>query len=333
PLLPLGSHELVTEPQSGVSPHVGTGHLVYAHGTPSAPAPVGQPRVEGPAPEEEDEQKSKKPPTGTRTGPTPSGKPPAPRFLHHLAHKAPEQVEGKAGSPASDMFSLATVLVYAATGANPFQGRTDQDTAERLTGPAPDTEDLPILLRTLVAACWNRNPASRPTSAQLLGALTNSEPPPEPPSPAAPRHDPSPETHRTGTFSLPGHRNTPTPCRRRAGPSTLERWATAVRGGRLPPPRVGPRAPGRQAGHSTLERWATAVRGGHVPPPRFGALAPCPQGYPAGIAKIGPDGRLVAVASTGAVCLWDSHTGTHLGEFTGFHEQVHDLAFNAEGTL
>src|SRR5699024_3060658 len=110
------------------------------------------------------------------------------------------------------------------------------------------------------------------------------------------------ETHRTGTFSLPGHENTPTHRRRRAG-------------------------------HSTLERWSTAVRGGHVPPPRFGTLPPCPQGYPAGIAKIGPDGRLVAVASTGAGCLWGSHTGTHLGEFTGFHEQVHDLAFNAEGTL
>ncbi len=301
-LLPPDPHDLDTEPEPGVSPDVGTGHLVDAHGTPSAPAPVGQPRVEGPAPEEEDEQKSKEHPTGTRTGPTPSEEPPAPRFLHHLAHKAPEQVEGKAGSPASDMFSLATVLVYAATGANPFQGRTDQDTAERLTGPAPDTQDLPILLRTLVAACWNRNPASRPTSAQFLGALTNSEPPPEPPGPAAPRHDPPPEAHRTGTFFLPGHENTPTHRR-------------------------------RLAAHSTLERWATAVRGGHVPPPRFGTLPPCPQGHPAGIAEIGPDGRLVAVASTGAVCLWDTHTGTHLGEFTGFHEQVHDLAFNAEGTL
>src|SRR5699024_11468214 len=114
----------------------------------------------GSTPNQTDEQKSMTHPTGTRTCHTPSEEPPAPRFLHHLAHKAPEQVEGKAGSPASDMFSLATVLVYAATGANPFQGRTDQDTAERLTGPAPDTEDLPILLRTLVAACWNRNPAS-----------------------------------------------------------------------------------------------------------------------------------------------------------------------------
>src|SRR5699024_1827259 len=139
-------------------------------------------------------------------------------------------------------------------------------------------------------------------SAQFLGALTNSEPPPEPPSPAAPRHDPSHETHRTGTFSLPGHQNTPTHRRPRAG-------------------------------HSTLQRPSTTVPRGPVPPPRCGAPSPSPHGYRAGIAKIGPDGRLVAVASTGAVCLWDSHTGTHLGEFTGFHEQVHDLAFNAEGTL
>lgn len=190
------------------------------------------------------------------------------------------------------MFSLATVLVYAATGTSPFQGRTDEETAERLTGPAPGTEDLPVLLRTLVAACWNRNPESRPTSAQFLAALANSEPPPA---------DARPEPHRTGTFvgpeygSPPGHHD--------------------------------------RAGHSVVERWATAVRGGTVPPPRFGALPPCPLGHPTGTARISPDGRLVVVASTGALCLWDGHTGAHLGEFAGFHERVHDLAFNAEGTL
>ena len=297
-LLPPDPHDLDAEPEPGVSPDVGTGHLVDAHGTPSAPAPVGQPRVEGPAPEEESGKRDADTDVDSG-GASPEGHS-GPRFLHHLAHKAPEQVQGRAGGPASDMFSLATVLVYAATGANPFEGETDEETTERLTGPAPGTEELPVLLRTLVAACWNRNPESRPTSAQFLAALANSEPPPAPPAPPAPPV-PRPAPHRTGTFSRPG---------RGSGP-IHHGWG----------------------GHSAVERWATAVRGGLVPPPQFGALPPCPQGHPAGTAEVGPDGRLVAVASTGAVCLWDGHTGAHLGEFTGFHKQVHDLAFNAEGTL
>ena len=97
--------------------------------------------------------------------------------LGHISYKAPEQVEGAMGDSASDMFALATVLVYAATGKNPFEAGTDEEVVLRLTGDAPETGDLPVLLRTLVAACWNRTPESRPTSAQFAGALANSEPP------------------------------------------------------------------------------------------------------------------------------------------------------------
>lgn len=315
-LLPPDPHDLDTGPAPGVSPDVGTGHLVAADGTPSAPAPVGQPRIEGPAPEDDegDEEREIDPDPVPTTTENERG----PRFLHHLAYKAPEQVQGRAGNPASDMFSLATVLVYAATGANPFEGRSDEETADRLTGPAPGTEDLPILLRTLVAACWNRNPESRPTSAQFLAALANSEPPAASPAPPA---DPQPAPQQTGTFRIPGAtpgQGHPNP--QRTGTFSRPRFESA-------PAHHGP------AEHTAVGRWAIAVRGGPVTAPQFGALPPCPQGHPAGTAKVGPDGRLVAVASTGAICLWDGHTGAHLGEFTGFRKQVHDLAFNAEGTL
>lgn len=100
--------------------------------------------------------------------------------LGHISYKAPEQIEGAMGDSASDMFALASVLVYAATGKNPFEAGTDEEVARRLTGEAPETHDLPVLLRTLVAACWNRTPESRPTSAQFAGALANSEPPEQP---------------------------------------------------------------------------------------------------------------------------------------------------------
>lgn len=158
---------------------------------PAAPAPTGK-RVAGQPPA----------PTGPPVSvdpPAPSGKPVSveppvaedpedgqgPRSargcsLGHISYKAPEQVEGAMGDSASDMFALATVLVYAATGKNPFEAGTDDEVARRLTGEAPETHDLPVLLRTLVAACWNRTPQSRPTSAQFAGALANSEPPEQP---------------------------------------------------------------------------------------------------------------------------------------------------------
>ena len=113
---------------------------------------------------------------GGHQGPGPARRCP----LGHISYKAPEQIEGAMGDAASDMFALATVLVYAATGKNPFAAGTDEEIARRLTGDAPQTHDLPVLLRTLVAACWNRTPESRPTSAQFAGALANSEPPERP---------------------------------------------------------------------------------------------------------------------------------------------------------
>lgn len=153
--------------------------------------------------------------------------------LGHISYKSPEQIEGAMGDSASDMFALATVLVYAATGKNPFEAGTDEEVARRLTGEAPETHDLPVLLRTLVAACWNRTPESRPTSAQFAGALANSEPPEQPRAswteddsgsgaaagqghgetayPVAQGHavpegqaEPTLAPNRTGTFRLPG---------------------------------------------------------------------------------------------------------------------------------
>ncbi|MBE3001947.1 protein kinase [Nocardiopsis sp. HNM0947] len=461
--------------------------------------------------------------------------------LPHIPYKAPEQVEGGMGDAFSDMFALATVLVYAATGENPFAAETDEEAVQLLTGDAPETHDLPVLLRTLVAACWNRTPESRPTSAQFAAALANSEPPEQKqaswaegggdagsrsaagaagavaagaadqagaahgdaapgeaeasevadgrgasgagpagtgigagagigsgsgygtgtpaaspdPSPSsstdcAPRRssaataypvahghavpegqaEPRLAPNRTGTFQLPGPEDVrryeqgsegasgsgtgsgsgsgpgsgsasdaalaaaaaaavsagedPDGSAERTGTFTRRgRESTPARGGAAgtsgvsgaaapsgtsgsagsgayegseglggqggpggpdfsygpagshpysaagvdaPAPAAGADAAGAGAPETVVARWA----GGQ---PTFGALPPCPQGLPPGPAEVSPDGSIIAVASYGAICLWNGNDGTHLGEFTGFRKSVNVVAFNADGTL
>ncbi|GHD37574.1 hypothetical protein GCM10007147_45690 [Nocardiopsis kunsanensis] len=205
---------------------------------------------------------------GTGEGPAPAHECP----LGHLPYKAPEQAEGAMGDSASDMFALATVLVYAATGKNPFEAGTDEEAARRLTGDAPETHDLPVLLRTLVAACWNRTPESRPTSAQFAGALANSEPPEQPRAswteddsgagttagqengetayPVAQGHavpegqaEPTLAPNRTGTFRLPG-------------PEDVRRYEEGSSPGSDSAPDSGSAGPADRAGRSSQEQAA-----------------------------------------------------------------------------
>ncbi|WP_274911271.1 protein kinase domain-containing protein [Streptomyces sp. WZ-12] len=82
---------------------------------------------------------------------------------------SPEQVNGEEIGPASDVFSLGTVLAYAATGGNPFG---NGHLASLLYRVAHDTPELDAIadpaLRALIAACLAKDPAQRPTPRELL---------------------------------------------------------------------------------------------------------------------------------------------------------------------
>lgn len=96
----------------------------------------------------------------TRTGATVG----SPGFM------SPEQVRGDAITPASDVFGLGSVLAYAAGGRMPF-GAADSavhSVMYRIVHEEPDLAEVPDGLRQLITACLAKEPADRPSPAEVL---------------------------------------------------------------------------------------------------------------------------------------------------------------------
>jgi eukaryotic-like serine/threonine-protein kinase len=88
---------------------------------------------------------------------------------------SPEQAQGQAAGPASDVFSLGAVLAFAAAGTPPFGEKQPVATLlYRVLREDPDLGRLDPELRALVAACMAKNPAERPTPEQVRVALESS---------------------------------------------------------------------------------------------------------------------------------------------------------------
>ena len=87
------------------------------------------------------------------------------------SYMSPEQARGSSVDPPSDVFSLGGVVYYAATGQSPFGGGAPAALLYRIVFDEPSLDGLPPQLRSLVAACLDKNPATRPTPAQLATAL------------------------------------------------------------------------------------------------------------------------------------------------------------------
>ncbi|MFE3769051.1 serine/threonine-protein kinase [Streptomyces sp. NPDC059122] len=86
---------------------------------------------------------------------------------------APEQVRGEPLTPACDVFCLGSVLVYAATGRQPFGSATTLPHAMmyRIAEEEPNLTGLPPGLHDLVTACLAKDPARRPTPEDLVARL------------------------------------------------------------------------------------------------------------------------------------------------------------------
>lgn len=87
---------------------------------------------------------------------------------------APEQLEGGELSPAADMFSLGSVLVYAATGRSPW-GEASTMTApvifNKILNSQPDLSGLTDSQRALVEPLLSSEPSHRPTAKKILGLI------------------------------------------------------------------------------------------------------------------------------------------------------------------
>ncbi|MGP4110466.1 serine/threonine protein kinase [Streptomyces sp. 4N509B] len=93
---------------------------------------------------------------------------------------SPEQAEGRDLTSASDVFALGTVLVLAATGANPFEGRGIPQTLYNVVHATPDLGTLPAGLRRVVEPCLAKDPEARPDASgvlDLVGRLPEPAPP------------------------------------------------------------------------------------------------------------------------------------------------------------
>ena len=97
---------------------------------------------------------------------------------------SPEQAQGTAVGRPSDVFSLGSVLTYAATGAGPFGAGTVASLVYRVVNAEPNVAGVPEQLRPLIQLCLAKDPGSRPTAGELLTALAAGQQAPQWISPA-----------------------------------------------------------------------------------------------------------------------------------------------------
>ncbi|MFC8170360.1 protein kinase [Streptomyces sp. NPDC057325] len=87
------------------------------------------------------------------------------------AFMSPEQASGHEHAPAGDVFALAGVLVFAATGHGPFGTGSPADLLYRVRYAEPDLTGVPEALLPLLTACLAKDPADRPITAVLVEHL------------------------------------------------------------------------------------------------------------------------------------------------------------------
>ncbi|MFE4334302.1 protein kinase [Streptomyces sp. NPDC056831] len=87
------------------------------------------------------------------------------------AFMSPEQAIGQEHTPAGDVFALAGVLLYAATGHGPFGTGQPADLLYRVRYADPDLTGLPQALAPVLGPCLAKDPARRPTTHELAGQL------------------------------------------------------------------------------------------------------------------------------------------------------------------
>ena len=87
------------------------------------------------------------------------------------AYMAPEVIHGEPALPASDVFSWAVTVGFAATGRPAFGQDTLPAVMYRILNDQPQLDGVPEPLRALLVRCLAKAPRERPTSAEALHLL------------------------------------------------------------------------------------------------------------------------------------------------------------------
>ncbi|MFI6742154.1 protein kinase [Nonomuraea sp. NPDC050451] len=91
------------------------------------------------------------------------------------AYMSPEQISAERVGPASDMFSWALTMVFAATGRPAFGQDSLPAVVYRVMHEEPDLSALPETLRPVVQSCLRKRADERPAAADVLFALLANE--------------------------------------------------------------------------------------------------------------------------------------------------------------
>jgi hypothetical protein len=84
------------------------------------------------------------------------------------AYMAPEQVAGRAVTAATDVFALAHLVVYAATGHTLFGDGNVSALVYRIVNEKPNLDGCPASLREIAERCLAKNPEERPDLAEVM---------------------------------------------------------------------------------------------------------------------------------------------------------------------
>ncbi|MFK4042793.1 protein kinase [Nonomuraea wenchangensis] len=90
-------------------------------------------------------------------------------------YMAPEVFSGQRAEAPADVFAWGGVVLFAATGIDPFQAESLGGVMHRVLSSSPDLSVLPEPLRSLAAAALMKDPRERPSARRLLLALVSGD--------------------------------------------------------------------------------------------------------------------------------------------------------------
>jgi WD40 repeat protein len=258
-----------------------------------------------------------------------------------LLYMSPEQVRGRPAGPYSDIFSLGSVLVYAATGHSPFQAPDDLAIMRRIDDGEPHLGPIAGPFREVITGCLAKDPADRLTAIALRDALLAAVPAvPEVPAASPPAED----VHAPTMTAQGAVADIAAPpgagAARRGYPATLQAATPRSRS----PEQMRPQLQVRPASGTwsalafdPFGQWlATADGDGTITV--WDAISGLPvrswsaQGH-VRVMAASPQRLLAVGGDGGSVRIWDAETGVVHGSFPGRAGRLRALSFDGTGTL